>query len=129
MIYELVSDERFIEHVGHVYTEMGSVSIAPSVEQFLNSGELTESEIDSHLQHIFENFNWMAVWPVPNFYEFLYHRQLQQSLAVFRMAVLHLSRSITNAQDAGVLSQRSGANEASIGHFLVPDARWLLRGL
>lgn len=39
-IYKLTSDPKFIESVGHIFTEYGSVSQQPSLEKFMNTNNL-----------------------------------------------------------------------------------------
>ena len=55
-IYELTGDPRFIERVGHVFTEYGSVSQQQSLEQLMATGDLGEEEVERRVIAILRDF-------------------------------------------------------------------------
>jgi hypothetical protein len=82
LIFELVADPRFLQQVGHVYTELGTSSIRTRVESYLVGTPPTEADPDEQLKGIFRDFDWgTPVYARPNYYRFLRRvRQLNQPL-------------------------------------------------
>jgi hypothetical protein len=82
LIFELVADPRFLEHVGHVYTELGTSSIRPRVESYLTGTPPTEADPDEQLKGIFRDFDWgTPAYVRPNYYRLLRRvRELNQPL-------------------------------------------------
>jgi len=71
MIYELAGDKRFQQQVGHIFTECGSVSLRPAVEELLTNDKLSEEQAQQKLRAIYRNFDFMVVWDKTNSYDFL----------------------------------------------------------
>jgi len=71
MIFELASDKRFQQQVGHIFTECGSVTLRPAVEEFLTSDKLSEEQAEQRLRAIYRNFNFQVIWDKTNSYDFL----------------------------------------------------------
>ncbi len=71
MICELARDGRFQQQVGHIFTECGSVSVRPAVEELLTSDQLSEEQTQQKLRAIYRNFNFQVVWDKTNSYDFL----------------------------------------------------------
>lgn len=71
MIYAVVSDPRFQEMSGHIFTEVGGASLRPFVESFLMDGQLSEEQIKQKLRYIALHIGWDNVWDKTNFYDFL----------------------------------------------------------
>ena len=71
MICELACDKRFQQQVGHIFTECGSVSLRPAVEELLTSDQLSEEQTPQKLRAIYRNFNFQVVWDKTNSYDFL----------------------------------------------------------
>ncbi len=71
MIYELVSNPRFQQQVGHIFTEVGTAALQPYIESFLMDDQLTEEQVNEKLRYIARNIGWAKVWEKTNFYDFL----------------------------------------------------------
>jgi hypothetical protein len=71
MICELARDTRFQQQVGHIFTECGSVSLRPAVEELLTSDQLSEEQAQQKLRAVYRNFNFQVVWDKTNSYDFL----------------------------------------------------------
>jgi hypothetical protein len=81
MICQLARDQRFQQQVGHIFTECGSVSLRPAVEELLTSDQLSEEQTQQKLRAIYQNFDFMVVWDKTNSYDFLQRiSQLNRSL-------------------------------------------------
>jgi hypothetical protein len=70
-ILDLLSDKRFTEQVGHIFTEAGTSSIQPDVESFLTDTALDEKGSEEHLRHVCRNLTWYPHREMTNYYEFL----------------------------------------------------------
>ncbi len=92
-IYRLTSDPKFVESVGHIFTEYGSVSQQPSLEEFMNTNNLGEKEVEKKVIEILRNFPiWPNGWNNNNIFDYLkktYH--LNQSLAVDKRVKIYFS--------------------------------------
>ena len=72
MIYNLVSDRRFAEKVGHVFTEIGSAESRDAYKAFVGKEYANESAVDSCLSSFLtENQSVHLLWPNTNWFEFL----------------------------------------------------------
>ncbi len=67
-IYQLVSDPRFINKVGNIFTEYGSVYLQPQLEEFLNKKQLDTNAILQLMRDFMPN---PEGWDHNNFYDFL----------------------------------------------------------
>jgi len=70
-ILDILSDKRFTEQVGHLFTETGTNSLRPAVESFLMDTTLNEKAIDERLRNIFRNFSSFPHRETTNYYELL----------------------------------------------------------
>ncbi len=89
MICELAGDKRFQQQVGHIFTECGSVSLRPAVEELLTSDQLSEKQAQEKLRAICRNFDFLVVWDKTNSYDFL-HRIFQLNRTLPRESRVHL---------------------------------------
>jgi len=71
MIFELASDKRFQQQVGHIFAECGSIALCPTVEEFLTSDKLSDEQAEQQLRAIYRNFNFQVIWDKTNSYDFL----------------------------------------------------------
>ena len=70
-IYELVRDPRFVDRVGHIFTEYGQVAMQAYVDSFMSTDSLIASEVHDRAIHLMRH---PAVWPVrtnTNWYRYL----------------------------------------------------------
>lgn len=68
-LQELVSDPRFVDRVGHIFTEVGTSSLRPQVADLLSNDELSDEELEKGLLEVYRGFRHL--WPYPNFLGFL----------------------------------------------------------
>jgi hypothetical protein len=81
-IYNLVSDKRFIEKIGNIFTEVGTSTMNGYLHDFLFADNLSDQDVEDRLLHIYRNLSWMAFWEKHNFYTFMKRlHSLNMSLA------------------------------------------------
>jgi hypothetical protein len=72
MIYAVVSDPRFQQQAGHIFTEVGgSAALRPYIETFLMDDQLSNEQVNERLRYIARNIGWLIFWEKTNFYDFL----------------------------------------------------------
>lgn len=92
LMYRLVSDPRFVDDVGHVFTELGSITLTEDIDKYLTYGSISEKEAEKRLLHIYRNLVFHPVWNNTNFYEFLKKLCLLNiSLPTEKKILLHFS--------------------------------------
>ncbi len=69
--YELIGDPRFLDQVGHIFTEIGSRTMNPSLDALLRTDGLGPEEVADRLMEIYRDFSWQGYWEKYNFYDFL----------------------------------------------------------
>lgn len=80
-IYELLRDQRFIDRIGHVFTEYGQVGMQSYLDDFMATDGLSTDEIHERVVHIMRNWAVWPIWTNTNFYTYLTRLyQLNQSL-------------------------------------------------
>lgn len=70
-IYNLVSDKRFIEKVGNIFTEVGTSTMNGYLHDFLFANSLSDNEVENKVLFIYRNFSFIPHWIKYNFYDFL----------------------------------------------------------
>jgi len=91
-ILDLISDPRFIDRIGNVFTEVGTSSMRGAVHDFLFSENLTEREIEKKALNIYRNLTWFPMWEKHNFFAFLKQLySLNNSLAAAKKVNLYFS--------------------------------------
>jgi hypothetical protein len=71
LILRIISDPRFIERVGHVFTEIGAITAAPEIERFLTAEGQTDAERDAWRMRIYRDFSEEVFWGRFNYYDML----------------------------------------------------------
>lgn len=70
-IYDVVSDRRFIDRVGHVFTEYGDRNTQPALDEFMHAADLSDAEVAGRALRVMrDSFMW-PYWNNTNFYEYL----------------------------------------------------------
>lgn len=70
-IYGLVSDRRFIDRVGHVFTEYGARNTQPVLDEFMDASGLSDADVAARALRVMRgSFHW-PYWNNTNFYEYL----------------------------------------------------------
>ena len=70
-IFDLVSDKRFIENAGNVFSEVGSRSQQSNLDSLMNTNGLTSDELDNKLCHILQNYSYFPIWENTNYFNYL----------------------------------------------------------
>jgi len=90
LVMDIISDPRFIEQVGNIFTEIGSISTEPGITRFLDAEGLTDAERDAWRMRIYRDFSREVLWGRFNYYDMLGRvYDLNQSLARERKIHLH----------------------------------------
>ncbi|MBN2319315.1 MAG: hypothetical protein JXR49_09575 [Acidobacteria bacterium] len=66
-ILDLLRHPKFIERVGHVYTEIGSKSQEKKIEKLLRAKNLSSKEVDEQVLEIYRNLSWQVCWEKTNY--------------------------------------------------------------
>lgn len=91
-IASLVQDRRFVDKVGHIFTEIGTSTLNTAVTEYLLSENLNENDAEDKLIAIYRNLTIHPVWNNSNFYRFLKElRHINQSLPVNKKLNLYFS--------------------------------------
>jgi uncharacterized RDD family membrane protein YckC len=61
-IYEVISDQRFIDNVGVIFTETGGVNYQIELDSIMNTHNLSEKELDNRIANLMKNIS--ISWPV-----------------------------------------------------------------
>jgi uncharacterized RDD family membrane protein YckC len=92
LIYDIVQDPRFVERVGHVFTEYGQVGMQAYLDDFMATDSLDASETQARAIHIMRDFPVWPAWTNTNFYTYLIRLySLNQSLPVDRRIQHHFT--------------------------------------
>jgi len=70
-IFELISDKRFIENIGHVFSEVGSTFQQPTLDSLMATNNLNENELNTKLVNLLRDYFYYPVWEYTNYYTYL----------------------------------------------------------
>jgi hypothetical protein len=70
-IYEIVHDPRFIDRVGHVFTEYGTVGMQANIDSLMAADGLGAAEVHERIVHIMRNWAVWPTWDNTNFYHYV----------------------------------------------------------
>ena len=62
LIYKIISDERFIAHVGNLFTEIGSTSFQDTLNTYLHTSFNNETDLNKNTAILQRNSN--SIWPL-----------------------------------------------------------------
>jgi len=71
IILDIVSDKKFIDSVRNIFVEVGVSTEQNKVDEFLNSENLSEKEIEKKALEIYRNIPYLASWDKTAYYDFL----------------------------------------------------------
>jgi hypothetical protein len=69
-IFDLVSDKRFIENAGNVFSEIGSRSQQSNLDSLMNTSGLTNEGLDLRLCDILRNYSEFPIWENTNYFDY-----------------------------------------------------------
>src|SRR5664279_1680688 len=61
-LLDIVSDKRFINDVGNIFTEVGSSNLNPSLNTFLHSRNLPKAKQAEQILNFRRDLMWSAIW-------------------------------------------------------------------
>ena len=71
LISDLVSDPRFVERVGMVFTEIGTSSVNDELHDLMGTPDLTEQERDRRILQLYRDLSFQVYWGKYTFFSFL----------------------------------------------------------
>ena len=71
LFLDIISDSRFIEDIGHVYTEVGVVNMTPEANRFIKGNYSTEDEFREAFRDYYRYEDFNPLWEKYNRYQFL----------------------------------------------------------
>ena len=72
LIKKIISDSRFVETVGNVFTEVGAYNRTKWANQILKNEYNTYAEFEEELRHLYRELeSWNLIWEKYNFWDFL----------------------------------------------------------
>ncbi len=69
--YDIVRDPRFIDRVGHVFTEYGAGGMQPYLDSMMAADGLRAGEVHDRIVNIMRNWSVWPIWENTNFYHYL----------------------------------------------------------
>lgn len=69
-IFDLVSDKRFIENIGNVFSEVGSRTQQSNLDSLMNTNNLSNEDLDLKLCKILQNYSGFPVWANTNYFNY-----------------------------------------------------------
>lgn len=70
-IFDLVSDKRFVEEIGYVYSEVGSSSLQKELDNLMRNNKISDDAFDKKLLGILRNYSHNPIWDLTNFSKYL----------------------------------------------------------
>ena len=71
LIYDIVSDQRFIDNVGHIFMEVGISNIADTLNSFLRNSDLDDEAVEENLLYVLRNADYWMLWEKTNYPVFI----------------------------------------------------------
>ncbi|MFA8437046.1 MAG: hypothetical protein ACEPOZ_21275 [Marinifilaceae bacterium] len=71
LLLEIIGDQRFIENVGHVYTEVGCTNKTGRANRILKSTYENDSLFEEKLIELYRNLDFNPLWEKYNLYKYL----------------------------------------------------------
>jgi hypothetical protein len=71
IILDVISDKKFIDSVRNIFVEVGVSTEQNKIDEFLNSENLSEKEIEKKALEIYRNIPFLASWDKTSYYDFL----------------------------------------------------------
>ena len=69
-IFNLISDKRFIDNVGNIFSEIGSRTQQSNLDSLMNTYGLTDEGLDLRLCHILQNYSNFPIWGNTNYFDY-----------------------------------------------------------
>ena len=71
LIEKIMSDPRFIQNVGHVFTEVGVCNQTDNANRILKGDYATEEDFTKDLRNLYRNIDWEVIWEKYSYWYFL----------------------------------------------------------
>ncbi|MGD0582971.1 MAG: hypothetical protein ABR974_08520 [Bacteroidales bacterium] len=69
-VFDLISDKRFIEKAGNVFSEIGSRTQQSNLDSLMNTAGLTDEELDIKLCQILRDYSSFPIWENTNYFDY-----------------------------------------------------------
>lgn len=120
MIYNLVTDKRFVDKVGHVFTEIGNAESRDAYKTFVDTEFANDSSVEKGLSAFMtENQSVHLLWPNTNWFEFLKKMYYFNHGRDKKVEILFTDR---NWIDRSELDFRDSIMADNIINTLIPDS-------
>jgi hypothetical protein len=91
-IYELVSDKRFVNNVGHIFTEYGNIAEQSYLDTLMATDNLNKNQLENRIIHIMRHWAVWPAWTNTNFYTYLKRLyRFNQSLPIEKRVKHHFT--------------------------------------
>ena len=71
LILDIVKDKRFIDQIGHIFTETGTVLLQDSINKFVQTVFETDSVRNKIAADLYFNLNWFPFWGYNSYYNLM----------------------------------------------------------
>jgi len=71
LIWDVVSDQRFIDNVGNIFTEYGPQNNQRMIDGLMRKKDLSDDQLDAEATKILRNASIWPVWKNKNFHDYL----------------------------------------------------------
>jgi len=71
LINKIMSDPRFIQNVGHVFTEVGVYNQTDNANRILKGNYAFEEDFTKDLRNLYRNIDYGVIWEKYNYWQFL----------------------------------------------------------
>ena len=71
LIQDILSDKRFVENIGYVYSEVGIVNKTEKANQILKKNHIDQSEFEKELIKLIREIDFNPLWEKYNIYKYL----------------------------------------------------------
>jgi hypothetical protein len=111
LIYDIISDPRFIDQIGTVFTEVGVSNSCDLVNSFIHNSNLSGQEVEEYLLKIIRNNDFYPLWEKKNYPDFI-------------KKIHYLNKSLTKKEQISVypsdmpFSWNSISNKKQYEHFI-----------
>jgi len=92
LILDILADERFINQIGHIYTEVGVINRTKSANEVLKKQYSNEIEFEQELRKLYRELDFNPIWEKYNMYKYLKGiYEINKSLSVDKKITIGLT--------------------------------------
>lgn len=119
LIEKIMSDPRFIQKVGHVFTEVGVYNQTDNINRVLKNQYSSEDDFTGVLRNIYRDLDYEAVWEKYNYWYFLSSiYRINKDLPQHEKITLHLTDASFNWNECrDTVTWKKNLNQIYLGSF------------